>query len=287
MNKEILNFYKQTSMYTDLGLYKMFATKLTNDINKLCLLQRNQIIHPVLIKLGLEIDKRENHYLRYEDEVLTSAINILNELLRRNSNYNINRSDKDKVFVTCRGQALLLAAILKSKNIPARVRSGFASYFNDDGTYGDHWIVEYYDKYWKLADPDCYYELIDKNINPTNMNKNLFLAGAEAYIKIRNNQINERNIYYQSEPPIIGLKAAIRALFYDFNCLMNNEIYFLLQPKYVLKKNYELDEDELQELDNLASLMLKPNKNFNKLKKIWDGNTKFKDMGGAFNSVQC
>lgn len=285
MNKEILDFYKRTSMYTDLGLYKTFAKNLTNDINELCLLQRRQIIHPVWIKLGLEQDKREKHYLRYEDEVLTSAINILNELLRRNKEYSVNRNDKDKVFVTCRGQAILLAAILKSKNIPARVRSGFASYFNDDNTYGDHWIVEYYDKDWRLADPDCYYELIDKNINPTNMNKNLFLTGAEAYIKIRDKQINARNIYYQSEPPIIGLKAAIRALFYDFNCLMNNEIYFLLQPKYVLKKNYDLNDDELKELDYLANLMLEPNKNFNELKNIWGKKIKFKDMGGAFNSI--
>ncbi len=31
--KEILEFYKKTSLYTDLGLYKDFARNLPNDIN--------------------------------------------------------------------------------------------------------------------------------------------------------------------------------------------------------------------------------------------------------------
>lgn len=36
--KEILDFYKKTSLYTDLGMYKEFAKKLPNDIEELCLL---------------------------------------------------------------------------------------------------------------------------------------------------------------------------------------------------------------------------------------------------------
>ena len=61
MKEEILNFYKRTSLYTDLGLYKNFAINLPNDIKELCLLQRNQIIHPfdlcdekmrIILKIG-------------------------------------------------------------------------------------------------------------------------------------------------------------------------------------------------------------------------------------------
>ena len=43
----LFNFYKQTSLFTDLGFYKTFAQNLTNDINELCILQRKQMIHPV------------------------------------------------------------------------------------------------------------------------------------------------------------------------------------------------------------------------------------------------
>ncbi len=47
MDNKILDFYKQTSLYTDLGLYKDFMSNLTDNINELCVLQRKQIIHPV------------------------------------------------------------------------------------------------------------------------------------------------------------------------------------------------------------------------------------------------
>lgn len=47
LNQKILDFYKQTSLFTDLGYYKEFAKNLPNDIEELCLLQRMQIIHPI------------------------------------------------------------------------------------------------------------------------------------------------------------------------------------------------------------------------------------------------
>ena len=47
MDAKIIDFYKQTSLYTDLGLYKEFAKTLPDNIKDLCLLLRNQIIHPL------------------------------------------------------------------------------------------------------------------------------------------------------------------------------------------------------------------------------------------------
>jgi len=46
VSEKILDFYKKTSVYTDLGLYREFAMNLPDNIQELCLLQRNQIIHP-------------------------------------------------------------------------------------------------------------------------------------------------------------------------------------------------------------------------------------------------
>ena len=49
MNMKLLNLYKKTSAYTELGNYKDFAKSLPNDIKTLCLLQRRQIFHPVTV----------------------------------------------------------------------------------------------------------------------------------------------------------------------------------------------------------------------------------------------
>lgn len=289
---KILDFYKQTSSYTDLGLYTDFARRLPDEIKELARLQRMQIIHPSIIWNNLQeiwwdnLDKVPKTSLVYEDDIYPTAISMLSELLRRDNNYSINRKVEDKIHVTCRGEAILLTAILKAKGIPSRVRSGFAEYLKHDGIYYDHWITEYYsdiEKRWILVDADNQWgdSKIDFDLNDIPRNK--FMFGANAYLTLRNNKIEKEKIIYQSDPVTIGLPAAIRGLFYDFHCLMNDEIIFDFVPRYVLEKNFNLTEDELIELEELASLMLDPDTNFNKLNKIWESKLKYRIMSGGLN----
>ena len=278
MEKEILEFYKQTSPFTDLGYYKEFAKKLPDEIETLCVLQRMQIIHPFVFRDKNIRNKKECFWgdmtkvhitrLRYEDDIFPTAQSVISELLRKDSNYSAKREAKNKVHITCRGQAILLTSILKAKEIPARVRSGFAEHIHYNGIYYDHWITEYYNEKenrWKLVDADehCPDHEIGFDLNDIPYDK--FLFGAKAYLGMRQNKYKEETILYSSDPVTLGLKAAIRGLFYDFHSLMNDEIIFLHMPKYIQDKKFELSEEEYKELDNLARLMLNPNKNFKKL----------------------
>ena len=292
IDNNILNFYKQTSMYTDLGLYKDFAINLTDNIEELAKLQRMQIIHPVIILNKIQegwwddLTEVPETSVIFEDDILTTAQAMLSELLRRDKKYSIGRCVKDKIHITCRGEALLLVSILKAKGIPARVRSGFCEYLRHDGIYYDHWLAEYYSneqKRWILVDADNQWgdSKIDFDLNDIPSNK--FLSGAEAYLSLRNNKIENQKILYASDPVTLGLAAAIRGLFYDFNCLMNNEIIFLHMPKYILDKNFQLDESELKELDDLAILLKNPDENFEKINYIWNNNLKFRKNSGGLN----
>lgn len=295
MDKKILEFYKQTSLYTDLGLYRDFAKKLTNDINEICILQRMQIIHPIVFSEPNIREKEECFWgnmtkvpvtrLRYEDDLFPTALSMISELLRKDNNYSKNRKAEDKIFVTCRGQAILLASILKAKGYSARVRSGFATYIKDDGVNYDHWITEYYDNdknRWVLVDADehCFNDEFDLNDMP----RDKFIFGAEAYLGMRKGKYKTEEIYYDSDPATLGLKASIRGLFYDFHSLMNDEIIFLHLPKYIQDKDFILSEEKYKELDNLAELLLNPDENFDKLLEIWNTTTKFRVMSGALNS---
>lgn len=285
MSNEILDFYKKTSPYTYLGYYEKFAKKLPNDIAKLCYLQRKQILHPVQV-MNL---KKSNHQISptrlvFEDDIFPTACSMINELLRLDSKYSLNRDISNKIHVTCRGQAILLASILKAKGIPTRVRSGFAFYINYDGIGYDHWITEYYstkEKRWILVDADCCLNSI--NFNPFDIPRNEFSFGAEIYLALRKKELNDNEILYASCPPIHGIKAAIHGLFYDFGALMNEENIFLHLPDYIRKKNFILSEDELKELDTLATLLLDPDKNFKEIKNIWETNLEFRIRSGALN----
>lgn len=45
----------------------------------------------------------------------------------------------------CRDYSLLLVSFLRYRGFEARMRAGFANYFESELTYEDHWLVEYYD----------------------------------------------------------------------------------------------------------------------------------------------
>lgn len=296
MRKDILEFYKQTSLYTDLGLYKDFAKNLTDNINELCILQRMQIIHPFAYS-NPNIRKETKCFwgdmtkvpitrLDYEDDLFPTALSMLSELLRKDNNYNNQRKAENKIHVTCRGQAILLAATLKAKGYSARVRSGFSPYIKYDGVNYDHWITEYYDETenrWILVDADEHCPDHEMGFDLNNIPRDKFLFGAEAYLGMRNKKYKDEEIYYSSDPATLGLKASLRCLFYDFHCLMNDEIIFLHLPKYIQDKKFELSEEEYKELDELANLMLNPDLNFDKLLEIWNTKEKFRIMSGALN----
>lgn len=290
MNK--LEFYKKTSVYTDLGLYKDFACMLPNEISALALLQRKQIIHPITIYNNLQegwwddLEKVPKTSIVFEDDILPTAQSMLAELLRRDSSYSLDRRVEDKIHVTCRGEALLLTSILKAKGIPARARSGFSEYLRHDGIYYDHWITEYYsyDKNrWILVDADNQWGDTKIDFDLNDIPRNMFMFGAEAYLNLRKRKIEDNRIVYSSDPITVGIKAAIRALFYDFHALMNDEIIFDFVPKYILDKKFILSELEFEELDELAKLMLDVDSNFDKIYAIWNSNIKYRIMAGGLN----
>lgn len=290
-------FYLQTSEFTELGLYRDFARSLPDDINELCLLQRAQIIHPVgLLNPSTRMDK-DTFWgdlseipltrLDFEEDYFPTAMSMFAELLRLDPDYALTRRAKNKIHLTCRCQAIMLAATLKAKGIPARVRSGYTDYIREPGSYCDHWITEYYDEKaarWILVDADIH---CDPHIDfdPNDIPRDRYQTGAMAYLKLRRGEIQGDQLSYASWPVTHGMAAALRGVFYDFHCLMNHEIIFLHQPSYVADKNFDLSEEELKEIDALAELMLDPDENFEQLQAIWDNEQKmkFRMLRGGLN----
>lgn len=65
------------------------------------------------------------------------------------------REPSKRIVGMCRDISLLLVSVLRYKHIPARVRAGFANYFDSDITNEDHWVCEYWNdkkQRWILVD---------------------------------------------------------------------------------------------------------------------------------------
>lgn len=131
-----------------------------------------------------------------------------------------------------------------------------------------------------------YEDVLDEyhiDFNLLDIPRDKFIFGAEAYLKSRTGELKKEEIYYASNPLTIGIEASIHGLFYDFHSLMNDEIIFLHLPKYIIDKKFKLTEEEYIELDELAKLMLDPDKNFHQLLNIWNSQDKFRIMSGGMN----
>lgn len=296
MDKKILDFYREFSIYTNPGLCRNQLKKdLPNNIRKIGDLVRRNIIHRTTLEagnVGTNADKKFGDmkkvpwYRQPEDDILVTASAIFSELYRRDKKgFTINRKEKDKLVLTCRFVSIIIASIFKSKGIPCRVRSGNAPYF-DMGKLGklsaDHWINQYWDtkeKRWITIDVDGSWSL-NENFDPYNMPEKKFDFPADAWLNIRTGKDDE-NRFWNAKPEK-GMIVVLWSLFYDFHCLMNDEIIYVHIPAPGLYKNFKkLSDKELKEIDNLACLMQNPDKNFNTLQKIWANNKKFRLLYGG------
>lgn len=279
------------STFTNPGLYKDFLIELPDDIREIGLLVRQNFVHRTTLEWG---NTKSNTDLRFgdmnempwwrqpEDDNLTTAAAMLAELYRRDGRGLVaDRKVKDKLVLTCRYDSILVASILKSKGIPARVRSGFAPYFIANKS-ADHWINQYWsdaERRWVTIDVDGSMSH-NGTFDAYDMPKSTFDWSAQAWLDVR--QGKTKPSYYWNAGGFSGLMPIAWELFYDFHCLMNNEIVYYHHPKIACYNTFvKLTKDELRHIDNLASLMLNPDENFDELLNVWENNKDFRLLAGG------
>ena len=288
MKAELLDHYLKTSTYTYAGEYQNYFKSLPDDIPELAHLVCSQVIHRVTLKEGNanankgllygDMTRFPWHRMRCEDDILHTAVSMTAELFRLDERGFIpDRPVESKIVVTCRYVSVLMSAILKTKGIPCRSRSGFAPYLQE-GLSLDHWINQYWDKKqekWITFDADFFGD-DSLGFNQYDMPLDTIDWAGDTWLNIRENKADGTVLLWAGGEH--SLKAAIRAICYDFHALMNNEISYLFQPAYMAGKFEALTEDDLMEIDNLARLLVKNDDNFDELSVIWNTNRKFRKL---------
>lgn len=296
MNKQILDHFLQFSTYTYPGCYQeKLRDDLPDDVREIGALVRKNVIHRSTLAMGnvgTNSDLRFGDmtkmpwYRQPEDDVLMTASAMLAELYRRDARgFVSDRSEENKLVLTCRYVAILIGAILKSKGIPCRVRSGNAPYF-DMGDLGDvssdHWINQYWDNEqnrWVTLDVDGSLSL-NKNFDPYDIAEGIFDFPANAWLNIRAGKENEKR--FRNAKPKTGRIVVLWSLFYDYHSIMNNEIPYVHTPRMAQEGVFEkLTETDLERIDRLAALMIDPDKNFDELLRLWETERDFRLLEGG------
>jgi len=285
VNKKILNHYLKFSTFTNPGCYREFLQNLPKDVKELGNLISHQVIHRVTLKEGNtkankdmrygDMGKYPWHRLRCEDDIFPTTVSMVAELLRLDDRgFLVDRKVEDKIVVTCRFVAILMASILKSKGVPCRVRSGFAPYFFK-GSW-DHWINQYWNnerRRWITFDADGFFDSTI-GFDQYNMPEEKFDWAADTWLGIRGGKIDANN--FINAGGFKGLMPVLWSIFYDFHSLMNNEILYMQAPFYIANKFDKLTEKDFEEIDELARLISNPDKNFDELIKVWETRKKFR-----------
>lgn len=291
MRNEILEHYLQTGTYTYAGAYGDYYRSLPDDVRKLGNLVCAQVIHRVTLREGNtnandklqygDMNRFPWYRMRCEDDILMTAMAMTAELFRLDERGFVpDRQVEHKIVVTCRYVSVLMSAILKAKKIPCRSRAGFAPYFQP-GLSMDHWINQYWlerENRWVTIDADGFYDENGMGLGQYDIADGKFDYAAKAWLDVRSGREAGEKFLYADGLGTCSLKAIIRALFYDFHALMNDEISYRFQPCYIDDKFDDLTEDDFGELDELAQLLLEPDENFDLLLELWNTKKKFRIM---------
>ncbi len=93
-----------------------------------------------------------------------------------------------KLIGSCRDHSLLWAALLRAAGIPARLRCGFARYF-EPGILEDHWVVERWERdRWVVGDAQLDALMVDRlriGFDPMDLPDGEFVSGGQGWLACR------------------------------------------------------------------------------------------------------
>lgn len=145
---------------------------------------------------GLVIQPRDAEVIgihpdRFRTNQIRPARRLVEELLALDpAPLTSARTPEHRVVGTCRHFAVLACALLRHQGIPARVRCGFALYF-EHGKGVDHWVTEYWHGErggWVRVDP----EILGAGVmeNAEELTPDDFMTGGQAWSALRGGQID-------------------------------------------------------------------------------------------------
>jgi hypothetical protein len=147
---EIARFYRQPSPTSDLGHHRDLSPGLPADPEALGAIVRGLLVHNFTAKVqGLSFPAERMSHMQ-----TVGAAAILDNVFSLDpAPLGIERPAVRRMVGFCYHFALLHCALLRATGIPARIRCGFAGYF-EAGRWIDHWVVEYWDgDGWLRTDP--------------------------------------------------------------------------------------------------------------------------------------
>lgn len=257
----MLDFYRDYGHYTDPGVFAPLYRDLPASLPELCARIKAQLIHPFALPEYADLVPPDT---ACQDKEYPTVQSILAGLVATNpAGLVADREPAERLVLSCRYHAILLASILKSRHIPVRVRYGFAAYIVP-GLHAYHVVCEVWKaekNRWMLVDPDR--QLVD-------VPADRFESSGTAWKRYRQGGYNTSRYGvkgYWGNHPILNV------LVHDLASVLGNEaLYWDEPPVSDIKEEAvaAIPKDRLTVLDRAAALLLDPDNNLRALQALYD-----------------
>ncbi len=185
MSTDELAFYSSHSALTDPGAHAGLFQDAPRDEAALARWVRNVHFHEAYaMEAGLVLapDVAGDPAVRFMEATL-------GRILKRDPRPLAMARSKERCFIgTCRDYALMLCALLRHQGRAARLRCGFAFYYEPGSGFGaDHWVTEVWDggqQRWRLVDAEVDPDLPQHRVimvDPFNLPRDQFQTAGTAW----------------------------------------------------------------------------------------------------------
>ena len=272
-DKEIIDYYSKPGPMTFAGKYADLINTLPDDIVTLAQIVQGLVIHEYVASpyYGVVIseERSEESNIRNFEQLLNAIYAVDKSSLRK------ARPPKKRLVGVCHHFAKILVGFLRTKNIPARMRYGFGSYFNP-GFFEDHSLCEYWnaeEARWVLVDPqfdDVWVKRLQIKHDVFDVPRDQFLVGGDAWINCRENGLDSSKFgIFQAD--MRGLWFIAGVLVKDIAALNKMEMLqwdaWGIMPR---PKNKMRDKKRLLFFDQLAALTCNSDLNFKRILQVYE-----------------
>lgn len=192
----------------------------------------------------------------------------------------IPRLPEKKFAGTCRDFALLLCAMLRHHQIPARVRCGFESYFLPGKEMYDHWVCEYWnaqENRWVLVDCEVdavYRQVYQITIDPEDVPHEKFVFVGRAWQMCRSGEVDPHRFRVMSMPHIQGMGLVRSNVVRELAVLNKMEVLPWDYWEFGDKDFTSCSHEELHLVDRIAAVTTAGESAFEELRALYEHDTR-------------
>lgn len=187
MKEELLKYYREHGPMTEIKTMQHMVSDIPKDIPTIVTYVQNILLHQHWrTAYGVEVSEE-----RLREPLIWSFTDKLVFLNNRGFRHVSDRKNhEEKMIGICRDFSVVAAALCREAGIPARVRCGFATYF-EPGKYTDHWVLEYWNEKqqrWVMVDAqldELQQNALQITFDPLDVGETDFINGPKAWIMCR------------------------------------------------------------------------------------------------------